>query len=104
VVGLASFYGERFEGKQTASGFIFQKDQLVAAHPSYPFGTRVRVTSLENGRSVVVRIVDRGPSSENVHDGVIIDLSERAAELLGFIEDGRQRVRLRVLNWGRPQS
>jgi rare lipoprotein A len=100
AVGLASYYGRAFEGKLTASGTIFDKDELVAAHPSYPFGTRIRVTNLENGRVVVVRVVDRGPTQENVDEGVIIDLSQRAAAVLGFITDGRQRVRLEILEWG----
>jgi rare lipoprotein A len=100
AVGLASFYGKEFEGKLTASGTVFDKDELVAAHPSYPFGTRVRVVNLDNGRSVVVRIVDRGPTQENVNEGVIIDVSRRAAEVLGFVMDGRQKVRLVVLEWG----
>jgi rare lipoprotein A len=101
VVGLASFYGAAFEGRKTASGRVFDKEELVAAHPSYPFGTRLRVINLENGRSVVVSVVDRGPSNDNIAEGVIIDLSERAAQVLGFIADGRQRVRLVVLEWGR---
>jgi rare lipoprotein A len=102
VVGLASFYGQGdgFHGKRTASGSIFDKNELVAAHPSYPFGTRVRVTNLANGRSVTLRVVDRGPTAENVEEGVIIDVSARAARILGFVEEGRQRVRLVVLEWG----
>lgn len=100
VTGLASYYGRAFHGKETASGTTFNMHHLVAAHPHYPFGTRVRVTNLENGRKVVVRVVDRGPTQENVDEGVIIDLSRRAAAVLGFISDGRQRVRLEILEWG----
>jgi len=70
---------------------------MVAAHPTYPFGTIVRVTNLENGRSATVRILDRGPARAN---GVIIDVSRRAADKLGFIREGRTRVRLEVLRWG----
>jgi peptidoglycan lytic transglycosylase len=73
---------------------------MVAAHPTYPFGTVVRVTSLENGRSVRVRIVDRGPAPGPRAEGVIIDLSERAAGDLGFLRDGRARVRVEVVRWG----
>lgn len=100
VEGLASYYGREFEGRQTASGTVFDKEEMVAAHPSYPFGTRLRVVNLDNGRSVVVRVTDRGPSSENVAEGVIIDVSQGAARVLGFLADGRQRVRLIVLSWG----
>ena len=73
---------------------------MVAAHPSYPFGTRLRVTNLANGRSATVRIVDRGPAPHLLSDGLIIDVSRRAAEVLGFIQRGRTRVRLEVLAWG----
>ena len=73
---------------------------LVAAHPSYPFGTRLRVTNLANGRSVSLRIVDRGPAPQLRAKGIVIDVSRRAAEVLGFIQQGRTRVRLEVLAWG----
>ncbi len=73
---------------------------MVAAHPSYPFGTRLRITNLANRRSATVRIVDRGPAREQQADGVVIDVSRRAAEVLGFIQRGRTRVRLEVLAWG----
>jgi rare lipoprotein A len=98
--GLASFYGEPFHGKTTASGVRFDMTAMVAAHPSYPFGTRVRVTNLANGRAVQVRIVDRGPAAAPRAAGVIIDVSRRAAESLRFVADGRTRVRLEVLRWG----
>ena len=98
--GLASFYGEQFHGKTTASGVRFDMKAMVAAHPSYPFGTRVRVTNLANGRAVQVRIVDRGPAAAPRAAGVIIDVSRRAAESLRFVADGRTRVRLEVLRWG----
>jgi rare lipoprotein A len=99
-VGLASFYGPGFHGKLTASGVRFDMRRLVAAHPTYPFGTVVRVTNLTNGRSIVVRILDRGPARRAQADGVIIDLAQRAAERLGFVREGRTRVRLDVLRWG----
>lgn len=100
-VGLATYYGEAFHGKATASGVRFDMRQLVAAHPTYPFGTRVRVTNLANRRRITVTIIDRGPADQHVADGVIIDLSRRAAEVLRFIREGRQRVRVEVLSWGR---
>src|SRR6187551_618830 len=62
--GLASFCGREFHGRRTASGTRFDMNAMVAAHPSYPFGTRVRVTNLTNGRSSTVRVVDRGPAAE----------------------------------------
>ncbi|MGE5525694.1 MAG: septal ring lytic transglycosylase RlpA family protein [Rhodospirillaceae bacterium] len=98
--GLASFYGRAFDGKKTASGEHFDSDELTAAHPSYPLGTRVRVTNLEKGGSVVVRITDRGPAPKYRRQGVIIDLSRAAATKLNMRKDGRARVRLQVLEWG----
>jgi rare lipoprotein A len=100
--GLASYYGEGFHGKTTASGVRFDMNALVASHPSYPFGTRLRVTNLANGRSVSLRIVDRGPAAQLRAKGIVIDVSRRAAEVLGFIQQGRTRVRLEVLAWGSP--
>lgn len=99
-VGLASYYGPGFHGGVTASGIIFDQRQLVAAHPTFPFGTLVRVTSLDTGRSVVVKIIDRGPAAAIRAEGVLIDLSKGAAERLRMIKDGRARVALEVLKWG----
>jgi rare lipoprotein A len=98
--GLASYYGEAFHGRITASGRPFDMNAMVAAHPRYPFGTLLRVTNLTNGRSAQVRILDRGPARRPQAEGVIIDLSRRAAEVLGFIRQGRARIRLEVLEWG----
>ena len=98
--GLASYYGPGFEGKRTASGIIFDKTSMVAAHPTYPFGTVVRVTNLANNRTLDVRIVDRGPAKGPRAEGVLIDLSSGAASNLGFIRQGRTKVRLEVLRWG----
>jgi len=98
--GLASYYADEFNGRTTASGSVFDNDALLAAHPSYPFGSLVRVTNLRNRRSVDVRIVDRGPAAEVQARGVIIDLSRAAARQLGFIADGRTRVRVEVLRRG----
>jgi len=100
--GLASYYGADFQGKRTASGVKFDMNAMVAAHPSYPLGTVVRVTNLKNRRSVQLQILDRGPAAGPRADGVIIDVSRRAAQELGFIKDGRTRVRLEVLRWGSP--
>jgi rare lipoprotein A len=98
--GLASYYGPGFDGRTTASGVRFDMNAMVAAHPSYPFGTVVRVTNLTNQRAVEVRILDRGPAQGPRAAGVLIDLSYGAAQALGFIQDGRARVRLEVLRWG----
>jgi rare lipoprotein A len=98
--GLASYYGREFHGKTTASGIRFDMNAMVAAHPSYPFGTLLRVTNVANGRSTSVRIVDRGPAPRLQSDGIVIDVSRRAAEVLGFIQQGRTRVRVEVLAWG----
>jgi rare lipoprotein A len=97
--GLASYYGKGFHGKITASGRPFDMNAMVAAHPSYPFGTRLRVTNLANGRSVDVRVLDRGPAPPQRKEGVILDVSRGAAERLGFVRQGRTRVRLDVLEW-----
>jgi rare lipoprotein A len=99
--GLATYYGKAFQGRITASGRPFDMNALVAAHPSYPFGTRLRVTNLANGRQVTVQILDRGPARRSRASGVIIDLSQRAAEVLEFTRQGRARVRLEVLEWGK---
>jgi rare lipoprotein A len=89
-VGTASWYGEYFQGRTTASGEPYDMNGLTAAHPSLPLGTRVRVTNLRNGRAVIVRVNDRGP----VVDGRIIDMSYGAAQILGMSGCGIQRVRL----------
>ncbi len=92
--GLASWYGARHHGKQTASGERFDQHALTAAHRSLPFGTRVRVTHLGNGRQVTVRINDRGPYAR----GRLIDLSRAAAEGLGMLRQGVAPVRLEALD------
>ena len=91
-VGMASWYGPGFHGRRTASGEIYDQDALTAAHPSLPFGTRVRVTNLDNGRAVDVRITDRGPFV----DGRVIDLSRAGARVIGLIGPGVGRVRIEV--------
>jgi rare lipoprotein A len=91
--GLASWYGSRHHGKHTASGEIFNQDKFTAAHRTLPWGTRVKVTNLANGKSVEVRINDRGPFSK----GRIIDLSRAAARSLGMVEQGITTVRIEWL-------
>jgi len=92
-IGTASYYSHAFHGRKTASGQIYDENELTAAHRTLPFGTRVRVTNMENDRSVVVTVNDRGPSNHRR----LIDLSRRAADLLGFVEAGKTRVLLEVL-------
>jgi rare lipoprotein A len=99
-VGLASYYGPGLQGKETAAGETFDKNDISAAHPTYPMGTRLKVTNLRNGRAINVRINDRGPVRKHRAQGVIIDLSERAARELGFRRDGRTRVKTEVLELG----
>jgi rare lipoprotein A len=101
VTGEATFYADRFEGRRTASGVPFRQNQMVAAHRAYPFGTLLRVTNLRNDRSVNVRVVDRGPFGAAAKArGAVLDLSRRAAERLGYIDAGRTRVSVEVLEWG----
>jgi len=92
--GMASWYGPGFHGNRSASGEVFNQNALTAAHRTLPFGTQVRVTNLNNGQSVVVRINDRGPFS----GGRIIDLSRGAASEIGMVSSGTARVRVEVLN------
>jgi len=91
--GVVSWYGERFHNRPTASGELFDIADLTMAHPSLPFGTRVRVTNLRNGRSVVVRVNDRGPFVGSR----IADLSQAAAASLGMLSRGLARARIEVL-------
>ena len=96
-VGTASWYGEDFEGKPTASGEDYDMYDMTAAHPTLPLGSYVRVTNLHNGRAVVVKVNDRGP----IVPGRIIDLSFGAAQALQFEHRGLQRVRLDIV---RPRT
>jgi len=89
--GVASFYSE---GQQTANGEKFNPDELTAAHPTLPFGTRLRVTNVATGRSVTVRINDRGPYVP----GRIVDVSYSAAETLGIVDRGVAKVKLDVIH------
>lgn len=98
--GDATYLADFFHGRESASGEIFNQRKLIAAHRSLPFGSRVRVTNLKNGRSVNVRIVDRGPYGKNYREGAIIDLSKAAARRLRMLRDGQVRVRVVVLSIG----
>jgi peptidoglycan lytic transglycosylase len=91
-VGLASYYGRAHDGQRTASGEPFDMSRMTAAHRSLPFGTRVRVKNLDNGREAVVRINDRGPFRR----GRVIDVSLAAARKLGFVGRGIARVRVTI--------
>jgi rare lipoprotein A len=95
--GTASFYANEFNGKKTANGEIYDMNGLTAAHPSYPFNTVVKVTNLDNGKSIEVRINDRMPNFK----GRIIDLSLAAARKIEMINAGIQEVKLEVLRWGK---
>jgi rare lipoprotein A len=97
-IGTASWYGQDFEGKPTASGEDYDMYDMTAAHPTLPLGSYVKVTNLRNGRAVVVKVNDRGP----VVEGRIIDLSYGAAEALQFQHHGLQRVRLDLIKHGQP--
>jgi rare lipoprotein A len=98
LVGIASWYGPGFNGKHTANGEIYDQEDLTAACDTLPLGTRALVTNLQNGRSVEVRINDRGPFVK----GRMIDLSHGAAMALGLVEPGTAQVRIDVLTMG-PQ-
>jgi rare lipoprotein A len=94
--GVASYYADEFNGRKTASGEPYDMNDLTAAHRTLPFGTKVKVTNLDTGRSVVVRINDRGPFK----DDRVIDLSLGAAKQLGLIDLGTGRVILQILEFG----
>ncbi len=89
-VGLASYYGRSFQGHRTASGSRYDMHAMTCAHRSYPFGTWLRVTDLESGREVTVRVTDRGPFTR----GRVVDLSWAAARALGMLERGVARVKV----------
>ncbi len=95
-IGIASYYGKKFHKKRTANGEIFNMYKVSAAHKSYPLGTKVRVTNLENGKSIKLVINDRGPFVK----GRIIDLSYRAARKLDFVNQGTTKVRINVIRLG----
>src|SRR4051812_2175958 len=91
--GIASWYGSEFHGRLTSNGELFDRNVVSAAHPTLPLPVNVRVTNLDNGKSLVVRVNDRGPFKK----GRLIDLSEHAADLLGYKGTGTARVRVTFL-------
>lgn len=91
-VGVASWYGHPYHGRASASGEIYDMEQMTAAHRTLPFGTRLRVTNLATGQSVTVRVNDRGPFIP----GRVVDVSHAAAEELGMIDRGITKVKLEV--------
>lgn len=92
--GIAAFYSNVFNGRRTASGERYDENAMTAAHQTLKFGTRVRVTNLDNDKRVELKINDRGPSTP----GRIIDVSRRAAQELGFIRKGLTEVKLEVVS------
>jgi rare lipoprotein A len=92
--GLASVYSDKLNGRKTASGQVFRQSELTAAHPSLPFGTKVRVTNTKNNKSVEVRINDRGPTQT----GRVIDMSSAAAAKIGIRKTGTAPVKLEVVS------
>lgn len=94
--GTASYYGRELHGRRTSSGERFSKHKLTAAHPTLAFGTMVKVTNLDNGKSVTVRINDRGPSTKKR----IIDVSYAAAKKLGMVATGTAQVRIETIKEG----
>jgi rare lipoprotein A len=93
AIGVASYYAAKFQGRRTASGERFNSKVLTAAHLTLPFGTLLKVTNLQNLKSVIVRVNDRGPHVR----GRIVDLSRTAAELIGMRHTGTARVELEIL-------
>ncbi|MBL7829262.1 MAG: septal ring lytic transglycosylase RlpA family protein [Saprospiraceae bacterium] len=91
--GKAGYYADTLHGRKTASGEKYDKNDLTCAHKTLPFGTKIRVTRIDNQKSVVVRVNDRGPFI----DGYVVDISRRAAEEIGLIRDGITRVRVDVV-------
>jgi rare lipoprotein A len=93
-IGIASWYGKRFNGRKTASGKLFNMYDYTAAHRSLPLGTKIKVTNLKNGREVIVDIIDRGPYIK----GHIIDLSYAAARAIGIIKSGTEIVKIEIIS------
>ncbi len=98
--GIASWYGDEFKGKPTASGEIFDPDKMTAAHKTLPFGTIVSVTNLDNGKTAQLKINDRGPFVR----GRIIDCSKKGAKELGYYSAGTAKVRIEVVKEGKGRS
>jgi rare lipoprotein A len=100
TVGIASYYGRQHQGQRTASGERFNGAGMTAAHRTLPFGTWIEVVNLANGRRVMVRVTDRGPYKR----GRIVDVSERAANILGFIKTGTARVSISQRSAPKPMG
>ena len=100
ATGVASYYADKFDGRTTANGETFDNSAYTAAHRTLPFGTRVRVTRLDTGAQVTVRVNDRGPFVR----GRIIDLSQRAARDINMIADGLTEVRIEVIGEGNAST
>lgn len=90
---MASYYGDQFHGRKTASGETFNKWDFTCAHKKLPFGTKLKVTNLKNRKSVVVRVNDRGPFVK----GRIVDLSYAAAKKIGMVKDGVVKVKIEII-------
>ncbi len=96
MTGIASYYGTDFHGKLTANGEVYDMYGLTAAHKTLPLNTIIRVTNLDNHKSLILRINDRGPYVE----GRILDCSYGAAKKLGYLLQGTAKVRIEVIEWG----
>jgi rare lipoprotein A len=96
-VGEATWYGDEFHGRPTASGELMDQAAFVAAHPDHPFGTYLRVTNQHNGKSVVVRVVDRGPNAPGKLLPAVVDLSRAAANAIDMLAEGRVFVTVEVV-------
>ena len=92
-IGVASYYAHKFHVRSTASGEIYDEKRLTAAHRTLPFGTLLRVTNLSNNKSVILKVNDRGPQDSNR----IIDVSYKAAQQLGFVQEGTVKVSIGVV-------
>ncbi|MBN2716714.1 MAG: septal ring lytic transglycosylase RlpA family protein [Deltaproteobacteria bacterium] len=99
--GIAAYYADKFQGRKTASGEVYDKNQFTAAHKTLPFGTKVKVTNLSNMQTVIVRINDRGPFGDRKR---IIDLSRAAAEQLDMIRQGIIEVEVEILEMPEKQA
>ena len=98
--GLAAYYSQRLQGRRTASGARFDNGAMTTAHQTLPFGTKVRVTNTKNGKSVVLRVNDRGPTQPKR----ILDVSQAAAQRLGIVRAGLAEVKLEVVEAAKPRG
>jgi peptidoglycan lytic transglycosylase len=96
-IGVASYYADKYNGRQTASGEIYNMNGISAAHPSFSMGTIVKITNLSNDLSIILKINDRMPDFKNR----VIDLSLGAAQKLGMIQSGIAKVKIEVIKWGK---